>query len=116
MLDDETLTSKLLAVCPNGVSKVLELVGPATLKQFMQFLSYHGAVCATGILGHKGIFEDFDPIKDIPNGIYLCAFFSNYPTQEQMNEIFAHICQHDLKPPIAKMFSLADIAEAPRFV
>lgn len=112
LLDDETLASQLLAICPNRVSKVLELVGPATLKQSMQFLSYHGIVCATGILGHKGTFANFDPIKEIPNGVYLCSFFSNYPTQEQMNKVFAHIHQHDLNPPIAKVFSLADIAEA----
>ena len=29
----------------------------------------------------------FDPIKDIPNGVYLTGFFSNYPTQQVMDEI-----------------------------
>ncbi|WP_094606015.1 L-threonine 3-dehydrogenase [Sporomusa silvacetica DSM 10669] len=112
LLDDETLASQMHVIYPNGVSKVLELVGPATLKQSMNFLSYHGVVCATGMLGRQGTIENFDPIKDIPNGVYLSSFFSNYPTQEYMNKIFAHIRQYDLKPPIAKFFSLDDIAEA----
>lgn len=112
LLDDETLANQLHIIYPNGVNKVLELVGIATLEQSMNFLSYHGVVCATGMLGHTGTVEKFDPIKDIPNGVYLSSFFSNYPTQEHMNKIIAHIRQHDLKPPIAKVFSLDDIAQA----
>jgi len=112
LLDDETLASQLQAIYQNGVSKVLELVGPASLKQSMQFLSCHGVICSTGMLGHKGAIENFDPIKDIPNGVYLSSFFSNYPTQEYIDKIFAHIRQHKLKPLIAKIFPLDDIAEA----
>ena len=69
LLDDETLANQFYAIYPKGVNKVLELVGPATLKQSMKFLSYHGIICSTGILGHKATFENFDPIKDIPNGV-----------------------------------------------
>ena len=28
--------------------------------------------------------NDFDPIKDIPNGVYLTGFFSNYPTKVEI--------------------------------
>ena len=40
-----------------------------------------GIVCQTGLLGGVYVLNGFDPIKDIPNGVYLTDFFSNYPTQ-----------------------------------
>jgi NADPH:quinone reductase-like Zn-dependent oxidoreductase len=112
LLDDATLPEQFHSLYPDGVTKALELVGPATLLQSMNFLSYHGMICSTGVLGHKMSLDSFDPIKDIPNGIYLCSFFSNYPTQEKMNKIFNHIRQHNVKPPIGKVFSIDEIAEA----
>ncbi|TEB07913.1 Phthiocerol synthesis polyketide synthase type I PpsC [Pelotomaculum schinkii] len=112
LLDDGTLAKQLYSLYPDGVTEVLELVGPATLEQSMKFLSHHGIICSTGILGHKGTLENFDPIKVIPNGVYLCSFHSNYPTQEQMNKIFNHIRQYRLKPPISKIFSMGEIADA----
>lgn len=112
LLDDETLEGQLQGIYPKGVSKVLELVGPATLSQSMRLLSEHGVICVTGVLGQKGTIENFDPIKDMPNKVYLSSFFSNYPTQETINKIFMHIRRFALKPPVARVFSLDDIAQA----
>jgi NADPH2:quinone reductase len=112
LLDDITLAEQMQKACPCGVTKALELVGPATLEESMTFLSYHGVICSTGILGHKGALEYFDPIKAIPNGVYLCSFFSNYPTQEIMDKIFAHIRQYNLKPIIGKVLSFEEIGDA----
>lgn len=112
LLDDATLPEQVHSLYPAGVTKALELVGPATLEQSMKFLSYRGIICSTGVLGCKVSLDNFDPIKDIPNGVYLCSFFSNYPTQEKMNQIFNHIRQYNLKPPIGKVFTLDEIAEA----
>ena len=113
LLDDgETMASQLQAIYPEGVSKVLELVGPATLPQSMRLLAERGIICVTGMLGQKGTIENFDPIKDIPNKVYLSSFFSNYPTQETINKIFMHIRRFALKPPVARVFSLDDIAQA----
>ena len=112
LLDDGTLAQQFHASGPNGVTKVLELVGPATLVESMTFLAYHGIVCSTGILGHKDVLESFDPIKDIPNGVYLSSFYSNYPTQEIMDRIFAHIRQYCLKPIIGNVFPFEKIAYA----
>lgn len=54
----------------------------------------------------------FDPIKDIPNGIYLTGFFSNTPTQETINELFAFLNTHNLTPHIGKRYLFTDIAKA----
>jgi NADPH:quinone reductase len=112
LIDDGTIVEQLYSIYPNGVNKVLELVGPDTLEESMKFLAHHGIICQTGILGHKKSFNYFEPIKDIPNGRYLCSFFSNYPTQEIIDKIIDHIKQYNLKPPISKVFTLDEIAKA----
>ena len=43
----------------------------------------------TGILGGVYALIVFDSVKDIPSGVYLIGFFSNYPTQQIMDEILA---------------------------
>ncbi|WP_026882069.1 zinc-binding dehydrogenase [Clostridium akagii] len=110
LIDDGTILEQLHYVYPDGVTKVLEFIGPSTLKESMKCLSNHGVICITGILG--GAMDNFDPIKDIINGIYLCSFFSNYPTQKSIDDIFCYIKKYNLKPPIAKVFSLKDVASA----
>ena len=112
LIDNGTLKEQLLNLYPQGVNKILELIGPATLLESASLLCYHGIVCVTGILGKKGTIENFYPIKDIPNGVYLTGFSSNYPTQKIMDEIFNLIKTHDLHPTIAKVFLLDEIGQA----
>lgn len=112
LIDNGTLKEQLLNLYPQGVNKILELIGPATLLESASLLCHHGIVCVTGILGKKGTIENFYPIKDIPNGVYLTGFSSNFPTQKIMDEIFNLIKTHDLHPTIAKVFSLDEIGKA----
>ena len=112
LIDDGTLKSQLLNLYPNGITKVLELVGPATLAESLSMVKLHGIVCVTGILGKKGTIENFYPIKDIPSGVYLTGFSSNYPTQKIIDDIFYRIKIHNLHPTIAKVFALSEIGQA----
>jgi NADPH:quinone reductase len=112
LIDDGTLKSQLINLYPNGISKILELIGPATLPESLGLVKLHGIVCVTGILGKKGTIENFYPIKDIPSGVYLTGFSSNFPTQKIMDDIFNHLKTHKLHPVIAKVFPLAEIGQA----
>jgi len=51
-------------------------------------MAHQGIVCCTGVLGHRFWLDGFDPIKFIPNGVYLSSFFSNYPAQGGIGAIF----------------------------
>lgn len=55
-------------------------MGPKSLLDTMRCVRKGGIVCDTGILGGIYALDGFDPIKDIPNGVYLSGYFSNYPT------------------------------------
>jgi NADPH:quinone reductase len=112
LLDDDTLSDRLLAICPGGVCKALEFIGPATLLDTMKLVARRGIVCDVGVLGERYTLDGFDPIKDIPAGVYLSSFYSNKPTQDAMNQIFQHIKTHRLGPAPAAVFELDEIAKA----
>lgn len=111
MLDDGTLSKQVMKVFPSGITKILELVGKAAIEETSKLLKKHGIICFTGQLGGS-TSKGFDVIKSIPNGVYLSSFYSNYPTQEIIDEIFNHIKQHKLKPYISKVFTLDEISKA----
>ena len=110
-LDNESLNDEILEVFPNKISKVLELVGPVAISKTSKLLKKHGIICSTGQLG--GIPRDgFDVIKNIPNGVYLSSFYSNYPTQDIMNHIFKIIEAHHIVPIIGDIKKLDEIGIA----
>ena len=112
LIDNGALKEQLRNLYPQGVNKILELIGPSTLLESANLLYHHGIVCVSGILGKKGTIENFYPIKDIPTGVYLTGFSSNFPTQKIMDDIFNHIKNHNLLPTIAKVFCLDEIGQA----
>ena len=113
IVDDGKIESKIKEICSDGVNKVLELIGPETLDDSMRCLKEGGICCNTGILGGVEYVSEFDPIKTIPNNRYLTSFFSNYPTQEVMDNLFKFIIDNDIKPKISKIFTdLNDIGQA----
>ncbi len=110
LVDDGNLSAQMTeATRPN---KVLELIGPATLADSMNLVRRPGYVCSTGILGNKFTLEQFDPIKMIPNGVFLTGFFSNYPTQKAFDSIFSLLEASGQKPLYSQVFRLEEIATA----
>ena len=107
VLDDGRLTGKI-----HGVTKALDLIGPRNLKDTLTAVDKGGIVCQTGLLGGVYALNGFDPIKDIPNGVYLTGFFSNYPTQQIIDEIFTFLNEKKLIPVSGKIFDFENIREA----
>ena len=107
VLDDGKLTGKI-----HGVSKALDLIGPRYLKDTLTAVEKGGIVCQTGLLGGVYVLNGFDPIKDIPNGVYLTGFFSNYPTQQIVDDIFAFLNEKELVPAGGRVFDFANIRDA----
>ncbi|MCI8549055.1 MAG: zinc-binding dehydrogenase [Lachnospiraceae bacterium] len=104
-------TGKLKGTFP-GVTKALELVGPKTLYDTLCCMEKGGIVCNTGVLGGVYGINGFDPIKYIPNGVYLTGFFSNYPTPEIMEQIFVFLEEHHLKPMLGAAYAFENIRQA----
>lgn len=96
----------------SGITKALELVGAMTLRDTLRCMEPGGIVCHTGVLGGQYILDGFDPIKEIPNGVYLTGFYSNTPTQKRIDDLFAFLHTHRLAPRIDQVFDFERIAEA----
>lgn len=96
----------------SGITKALELVGAETLRDTLLSVEPGGVVCNTGILGGQYTLDGFDPIKEIPNGVYLTGFYSNSPTQKVINDIFNFLHTHNLLPRIGQIYNFTQIAEA----
>ena len=107
ILDNGSLKGKV-----EGVNKALELIGIKTVKDSMMNMEQGGIVCNTGVLGRVYEWNHFDPIKDIPNGVFLTGFYSNFPTQNIMHDIYAFLDEHHLKPLIGAVYSFDNIHEA----
>lgn len=107
VIDDGKLNGKI-----HGVTKALDLIGPRNLKDTLTAVEKCGIVCQTGLLGGVYALNGFDPIKDIPNGVYLTGFFSNYPTQQVMDEIFVFLKEKKLVPVNGKVFDFENVREA----
>ena len=106
VVDDGQLAGKIKA------TKALELVGARSIRDTLRCMVKGGIVCHTGLLGGVYTLDGFDPIKEIPNGVYLTGFFSNYPTQQMIQDIFSFMDAHDLKPLIGATFYFEHIREA----
>lgn len=109
--DNENLSDWIREAFPDGVTKVLELVGPVAIPSTSKLLKKHGIICSTGQLGGDPK-SGFDVIKNIPNGVYMSSFYSNYPSQEDMDAIFRIIEEHSIEPIIGKVLAFEEIGHA----
>ncbi|MDO4650461.1 MAG: zinc-binding dehydrogenase [Eubacteriales bacterium] len=107
VVDDGDLRGKI-----EPVTKVLELVGPKTVLNSLLLVKKRGIVCNTGVLGNVFALNNFDPIKSIPNGVYLTGFHSNFPNQQIMTEIFAFFEKYGVSPKIGASYQFEDITQA----
>ena len=110
--DEAVLDTGKLSGSLSGVTKALELVGPKTLSDTLRCMGKGGIVCDTGILGDVYALNGFDPVKFIPNGVYLTGFHSNWPTGEVMGAIFAFLEEKGLLPCMGAVYDFKDIREA----
>ena len=112
ILEGEDFRKRFLEKYPAGATKVLELIGASTLSESLRLTATHGIVCHTGLLGGVYGLKNFDPIKDIPSGVYLTGFYSNNPTQPQISDMMSLIEKGSIHPIIAEKFTLKNISDA----
>ena len=112
ILEGADFRKRFLEKYPEGATKVLELIGASTLYESLRLTALHGIVCHTGLLGGVYGLKNFDPIKDIPSGVYLTGFYSNNPTRSQISDMMSLIKQGNIHPIIAEKFTLENISNA----
>jgi len=74
LVDDGSLVEKVRRLHPDGVDRVLELIGTKTLLESLRCARPGGVVCMTGILGGEWELAGFRPLEHVPNGVRLTAY------------------------------------------
>jgi len=74
VIDAGSVVEQIRASHPNGVDRVLELIGTTTLLDSLQCARARGVVCMTGILGGQWELSSFRPMGDIPTAVRLTSY------------------------------------------
>lgn len=96
--------------------KILELIGPATVKDSFKHTAQGGIVCSTGELGKQWYLDRFDPITDIAPGAYLTGFYSGNVDGRKLNQLLDYIAKYQIKVKPTKVFSLKEVPKAHEFL
>ena len=96
--------------------RILELIGPKTIKDSLLHLREDGIICSAGQLGGQWFLDEFDPIMELQNNVYLTTFYSGNVSVEKMNEMFSFIDKYHIDVKPEKVFSLEQVQEAHRWL
>lgn len=115
-IDNGTIAEEVKKVYPEGVHKVLELVGTTTLKDSLQCARQGGIVCMTGMVGDKWSFDDFSPMDSIPTAVSLTTYAGDSADfmRTPLEELIEQIAYGKMHVQIGKTFRLDEIVEAHR--
>lgn len=114
VIDKGEIADQVLAFHPEGVDKVLELVGPTTLLDSIKLTRPQGIVCQTGYLGNEWHLDRFAPLETLASTVRLTAYggeAGNLPA-ELLQEFVNYVEEGKLKINIDRVFHLEEIVEA----
>ena len=74
VVDTGSVADSVRTIYPDGIDRVLELVGTTTLLDSLQATKRGGIVCMTGILGGQWTLSEFHPMGDVPTGVKLTSY------------------------------------------
>lgn len=97
-------------------TKVLELIGPATVKDSFKHTRAGGIICSTGELGNQWYLPRFDPIMDIAPNAYLTSFYSGNVDGAKLNHMLHLIEGKHIVAKPSKVFRLDQVAAAHTFL
>lgn len=118
LIDSGEVKDHLHQLYPDGVNKVLELIGIKTLKDSLKCIGYKGVVCMTGILGGAWTMDSFTPMGDIPSLGRLTVYMgeSKNLSKELLQEFINEVEKGNIHLNIDTVFSLDQVAEAHQYM
>lgn len=118
LIDDGEVKEGLRQLFPDGVHKVLELIGIKTLKDSLKCIGYKGVVCMTGILGGAWTLDSFTPMGDIPSLGRLTVYMgeSKNLSKDLLQEFINEVENGHIHLNIDTVFTLDQVAEAHQYM
>ena len=114
LIDNGTISKELKELYPDGVNKVLELIGIKTLKDSLKCIKRQGTVCMTGILGGEWTLKEFTPMGDIPSLGRLTVYMGDAANlkKDLLQDFIDAVADGVITLNIDKVFRLDQIVEA----
>jgi NADPH2:quinone reductase len=118
LIDSGEIKNELYKQFPQGVNKVLELIGTKTLKDSLKCLSPKGVVCMTGILGDEWSMSDFTPMGDISSLRRLTVYMGEAEnlSKESLQTFIHKVEIGAINLTIDKVFNINQIVEAHQYM
>ncbi len=118
VIDKGQVKDQVRALFPDGVNKVLELIGTQTLKDSLKCIAPKGTVCMTGILGNEWTIKEFTPMGDIPSLGRLTVYMgeSKNLSKELLQEFIDDVAKGNIKLNIDNVFTLDQVVEAHQYM
>lgn len=92
--------------------RVLDLIGPAALRDTFAHMREGSVVCCTGLLGGVWALEQFDPLEDMPPNAYLTSFHSANVSSEKIQALIDFIRDYRVEIKVERIFSLREVPQA----
>jgi len=118
LIDDGSVAHQLRELYPEGVNKVLELIGTRTLKDSLKCIGSKGIVCMTGILGNEWTMQNFTPMGDIPSLGQLTVYMGESKNlSKDLLQIFINkVEKGNIRLNIDSVFQLDQIVKAHQYM
>lgn len=114
VIDAGSIAKRVRTAHPEGVDRVLELVGTTTLLDSLQCARPGGVVCMTGILGGQWELPSFRPMGDIPTAVRLTSYSGGAAdiSREQLQQYVSLVESGQLEIPRGPMWSFEQLPVA----
>ena len=118
VIDDGRIHQKVREIVPNGVDRVLELVGTVTLRDSLKCAAAGGIVCMTGILGNEWTIKDFTPMGDIPTGVKLTSYagIADYLDLQLLQKFVDDVATGRQQVNLDRTFRIQEVQTAHRYM
>ena len=118
VIDNGSISEQVRDLFPEGVHKVLELIGTRTLKDSLKCIRTKGIVCMTGILGNEWTMKDFTPMGDIPSLGRLTVYMGEAKNLSKplLQEFITKVENGQIHLNIDTVFNLGQIVKAHEYM
>ena len=118
VIDQGSVKDAVRKLFPDGIDKVLELIGTRTLKDSLKCIKPKGMVCMTGILGNEWTMNDFTPMGDIPSLGRLTVYMgeANNFDHHRLQEFIDLVEKGSINLNIDRVFKLSEIVKAHNYM
>jgi NADPH2:quinone reductase len=114
ILDDGIIAVEIRSIYPDGIDRVLELIGTTTLLDSRRATRRGGIACMTGILGGQWTLSEFYPMGDVPTGVKLTSYSGEASdiSAEQLQRYVSLVESGGLKLKVGPTFEFSQLREA----